>query len=104
MLALQAVAGLRVVESLFGRQPVDNLEVRAVVLGMASDTLVVIGLLHNAGVIAGVRHDPAGNFRVAAQAFEAPASARQPVAGSAFCGPAQELVGPGKRPRRNLRP
>lgn len=46
MFSLQRVARLVVVEGLLRRLPMNDLEIDAVVLGVAAPTLLVIGLLH----------------------------------------------------------
>ena len=83
----QWVACLVVIEHFLGRFPMDDLEVCSVVFGMAADTLVVVSLLHQTGVIAPAVLKSLGNLSVALQALEVAVSPAKPVAGSALCGP-----------------
>lgn len=72
----------------------DDLEVCAVVLGMAADTLVVVRLLHQTGVIATAVLESLGNLSVAFQAFEAMVPTAETMARSALCSAAQGLMWP----------
>ncbi len=102
MLSFQDIAGLGVVESLFGRFPVNNLEVHAVMFGMAANALLVVGLRHQESVIAAVGCEALGNLNMALETLEVLSATCKPVAGRAVCRSAQELVGSRKRARGNL--
>jgi hypothetical protein len=94
MFPFQWVACLVVIERFLGGFPMDDLEVCAVVFGMAADALVVVRLLHQTGVIAAAVLESLGNFSVAFQALEALISAAETMAGGTLCSPAQRLMGP----------
>jgi hypothetical protein len=70
---------------------------------MAADTLLVIRLLHNAGVVAAMGLNTLKDWPVAFQTLKTRASAADPVAGRALRCPAQKLVGARERTGRDLR-
>jgi len=89
VLTLQPVARLAVIEGLFRRLPMDELELQAVVLRVAASALFVVGFLQQGGVVAAVCRNALGDFGVALQALELLVAACNPVAGSAIGGPAE---------------
>ena len=95
VLSFQWIAGFGVIESLFGRLPMNDLEVQAVMFGVAANALLVVGLRHQNGVIAAMGGDALGNLRVAFETLEVLISTCKPVAGSAVRRATQELVGSG---------
>lgn len=95
----QRISGLSVIESLLRRFPVNDLEVFAVVLGMATDALLVTGLRHQGSVITPTRRNALSNFGVALEALEVLVASCKPVAGSAVGRSGQGLMSAGQRAR-----
>ena len=104
VLAFQHVARLRVVEALQGGFPTNELEILSVVFGMAARAVFLRGLrIHHGGMVAAMRGESLGNFRVAFEASEFLAASPQTMAEGALRGPAPSLVRPGKGSGRDLR-
>ncbi len=104
MLAFQPVARLGVVEGLQGRFPPNQWEVLAVVLRMTARAIFLRGLgIHDRGVVAAMRGESLGDFRVAFQASKLLTAPTQAVAEGALGGSVPSLVHSGERPGRDLR-
>jgi hypothetical protein len=96
VLSFQRIAGLGVIESLFGRFPVNDLEFHAVVFGVAANALLVVGLRDENRVIAAMGSDALGNLSVAFEALEVLIPTCKSVAGRAVRRPTQKLVRSGE--------
>jgi hypothetical protein len=101
--AFERVAGLAVVEGFAVGLPMDELEIRAVVFGMAFGALGpgdVRG--EEGGMQAAVFREALANLGVALEAFEDARAAAEVVALGAVGGAGKRLVRPGKLTGRNL--
>jgi hypothetical protein len=104
MLPIQHVSGLRMIEGRRRGRPMDNREVRSVVIGVALNARGTWHACHGIRCVQPVMSRKlACNLRVTVEAAERAGSHRRRMAASAILRPFQRLVGARKRPRRNLR-
>jgi len=103
VLAFQGVSGQTVIELFLGRFPVNQVEVLAIVLEVAADTVFAVGIVHlHTGMVAVLAGESFRNFLMTIEAFEGGGTRAELMAGIALRGPAQRLVGLRKRTGRNL--
>jgi len=104
MLAFELITGETVVELLFRRLPVDDVEIFAVVFEVAANTILAVRIFHlNLGMIAVLTGEGLGDFLVAVEAFKCGNASAKDVTGVALRGARKGGVGFRKRARRNLR-
>ena len=103
MLSFQRITREPVIELLPRRFPVNEREIRSVVLQVAPHAIFSIRILHlEPRVVSPVLREQAGNFLVAVETLEGRrARPEQMATGTLRCS-AERLVSLGKRPRRNL--
>lgn len=91
------------IEFLLRRFPVNQVEVRAIVLEVTAHTILPVWILHfQLKVIAVLVGKVVGNFLMAAEALERGSASAENVAGIALGVPGQRGVRPGQRARGNL--
>lgn len=103
VLSFQVVARQPVVKLFLRRLPVDQVEIRAIVLQMAANAVLPVWVAHlDLEVISVLAAETSGDFFVAIQALEGRRGGAELVAARTLCGPGEGLVGFRKRARRNL--
>ena len=101
--AFERVTGLGVVKILEAGLPVDEIEIDAVVFGMAGDARLARGILHHhARVESMASRNPLANVRMTFQALQLCGPDSDPVALAALRGPAQRGVCLRERAGRDL--
>ena len=101
--AHQRIAGLAVVELLFGRLPLVDAELLAVMFCVAARTIhVALGLVNHAPMVALALAHQGPNLGVTTQAFELGRTHTKNMATGAFQGTVQRPMGLRQRTGRNL--
>ena len=104
VLPFEDIAGLLVVKLFLGRLPVNEMEVLAVVLQMAANAVLAVGILHSEPrVVAVLGVEPPGNFLVAVETLKGRRAGSELVATRALRCAGQGFMRFGKRPGRDLR-
>ena len=103
VLALQRISRLFMVELLQWRVPVDERKLFTVVVQMAADAILAIGVFHfQPRVIAMLFGERARNFLVTLKTFEGRRAGSELVTAGALRCPAERLMRFGEWARRNL--
>ena len=105
VLPFERIAGLPVIKLLLRWLPMNEREIRAIVLQMAPHAVFAIGILHSEPrVVAVLGIEATGNFFVAVQAFKRGRAGAELMATRALSCSCERLMRFGKRPRRDLAP
>lgn len=103
VLPFQVVTRQPVVKLFLRRLPMQEIEIFAVVLEMATHAILAIGVRHlNLGVIAVLRRQPLCHFLMAIEAFESGRAGSELMAARTLCSSGQGLMSFRKRTGRNL--
>lgn len=104
VLAIERISGLTMVKLFDRKIPMNEMEIGAVVLEMAADTVFSLRVLHlQVRVVAMFFREGLGDFLVAVEALECGTFCAKDVATVALASSAETVVGLRKRARRNLR-
>ena len=105
VLPFERIAGLPVIKLLLRWLPMNEREIRAIVLQMAPHAVFAIGILHSEPrVVAVLGIEATGNFFVAVQALKCRRAGAELMATRALSCSCERLMRFGKRPRRDLAP